>query len=79
MVVHKEDYIAKEDLVRAKLQWIQEGNEGSKFFFDFLKRKVVTDKVLGLWREDGIFEDNQIEIWDMFSCHFKNILFDTTY
>jgi hypothetical protein len=55
MVVHKEDYIAKGDRVRAKLQWIQEGNEGSKFFFDFLKRKVVTDRVLGLGREDGIF------------------------
>ena len=55
MVVHKEDYIAKGDRVRDKLQWIQEGNEGSKFFFDFLKRKVVTYRVLGLGREDGIF------------------------
>jgi hypothetical protein len=48
MVVQKEDYIDKGAQVRDKIQWIQEGNEGSKFFFDFLKRKVVTDRVLGL-------------------------------
>jgi len=54
MVVRKgEDYIARGARIRSRLQWIQEGDEGSKFYFDFLKRKVAADRVLGLRRSDG--------------------------
>lgn len=47
LVVRKgEDYIARGARVRSRLQWIKEG-EGSNFYFHFLKRKVVADRVLG--------------------------------
>jgi len=49
MVVCKgEDYIATVSHVHSQLQWTQEGDEGSKFYFDYLKRKVALDRVLGL-------------------------------
>jgi hypothetical protein len=38
--------------VHAKLQWLQERDEDSEFFFDFLKKKVAADKVLSLRRDN---------------------------
>jgi hypothetical protein len=47
MIVHKgEDYIARGAWVCFRSQWIQDGDEGPKFFFDFLKRMVVANRVL---------------------------------
>jgi hypothetical protein len=73
VVCKEEDYIARGARVRAQLQWIQEGDEGCKFFFDFLKKKVVADRVLGLCRDDGTLEENPTGIRGMFSGHFQNI------
>jgi hypothetical protein len=42
--------------VHARLQWIQKRDEGSKFFFDFLKKKVVADRVFGLCIANGSLE-----------------------
>jgi len=53
------------------LQWIQEGYDGSKLYFDFLKRKVGLDKMFGLHRVDGTFA----YIKCMFSMHFHNIFY----
>jgi hypothetical protein len=47
LVVRREEYIARGASVCARLQWFQEGDESSKFF-DFLKKEVVVDRVLGL-------------------------------
>jgi hypothetical protein len=49
------------------------GRWGSKFFFDFLKKKVVVDRVLGLARLDGSLEEDLVEIRGMFGIHFQNI------
>jgi len=59
--------------VRARLQWIQEGDEVSKLFFDFQKKKVIADRVLGLCRSDGSLEEDLIEIRGLFGDHFHNI------
>jgi hypothetical protein len=49
MVVHKEEYyIARGAQVRSLLQWMQQGDERDKLFFEFLKRKFVADKFIGL-------------------------------
>ena len=39
-----------------RLQWINEGGEGSKFSFDYLKRKVAANKVIGLHRGMDILQ-----------------------
>jgi hypothetical protein len=63
IVVSKhEEYISRGAQVKYRLQWIQKGIEGSKFFLDLLKRKVVFDKVLGLCIEDGTLEEKPLEI-----------------
>lgn len=75
MIVRKgEDYIARGAQIRARLQWLQDGDEGFKFFFNFLKRKVVADRVLGLHRADGSLAEDPTEVKDMFGLHFQNIL-----
>lgn len=67
MAIRKaEDYIARGAKIRARLHWIQEGDEGSKFFFSFLKRKVAADRVIGLRRGDGSITEDPAEIKDMF-------------
>ena len=53
--------------------WIKEGDEGSKFFFNFLKKKVVVEKKIGLCRAHGSLEENPTNICSMFSDHFQNI------
>jgi hypothetical protein len=50
-----------------------EGNEGSKFYFDFLKRKFIANKVLDLHRVDGYLVEDLGEVKGMFSFHFQNI------
>lgn len=72
MVVRKKEYIVRGTWVHAQLQWIHDGDQGSKFF-NFLKKKVVGDKVLSLQRADKTLEESPIEIRGMFSDHFKNI------
>lgn len=63
LIVHRdEEHIPRGARVHAHFQWIQEGNEGSKFFFDFLNKKVVVDKVLGLHRVDGSMEEDPTKI-----------------
>jgi hypothetical protein len=57
-------------------KWIQEGDEGSKFFFDFLKRKVVADRFLVYAERMGLLRRTQQEIQGMFSDHFQNIFSD---
>lgn len=34
----------------------------SKFYFDFLKRKVAVDRMLGLWRVDGSLVEDLVEV-----------------
>jgi len=41
---------------------IQEGDDGLKFFFNFLKKNVVLDRILGLCRDDGSLEENPTDI-----------------
>lgn len=69
----EEEYITREARVYAKLQWIQEGDEVSKIVFDFLKKKVIVDKMLWIHRDDGSLEEDPFGIRGMFSGHFKNI------
>jgi hypothetical protein len=54
-------------------QWIQEGNQGSKLYFDFLKRKVVVNRVLGLHRVNGYLVEDLAKVKGMISSHFQNI------
>lgn len=75
VVRREEESIARGARVRARLQWIQEGDEGSKFFFSFLKKKVVADRVLGLCRVDGSLEEDPTKIQGMFGDHFQNMFF----
>jgi hypothetical protein len=61
------------------LQWIREGDEGSKFYFDFLKKMVVVDRVLGLHRVDESLVEDPTKIKGMFGLHFQfffSICFD---
>jgi hypothetical protein len=51
---------------------IQKGDEGFKFFFDFLKKKVIANRVLGLQRADGSLVEDQKNIRGMFGDHFHN-------
>lgn len=44
-------------------QWINEGNEGCKFYFDFLKQKVVAERVLGLCWVDGSLAEDPVDDW----------------
>lgn len=47
--MHKEEeYIVQGDWTHSHVQWIYEGNEGSNLFFNFIKKKVIVDRVLGL-------------------------------
>jgi hypothetical protein len=55
-----ENYLAKGVLVHSHIQWIQEGDKGSIFYFDFLKQKVAVESVLGLRRTNGSFVEDPI-------------------
>jgi hypothetical protein len=46
MTVRREDDIVRGIWVCSCLRWIQEGDEGSNFYFDFLKRKLAVNKCL---------------------------------
>jgi hypothetical protein len=56
------------------LQWIKEGYEGSKFYFEFLKRKLVADRVLSLHTIEGSLVEDPTKVKDMFGFHFQNII-----
>lgn len=58
----EEDYISRGARFHTILHWIQEGDEGSKFYFIFLKNKVVVDIVLGLHPNDGSLEEDPSKI-----------------
>ena len=72
-LVHSEDCIKICARVCTKLQWINEGYEGSELFSDFIKKKVVSNIVLGLCREDGSLEEDPSMILGMFNDHFQNM------
>jgi hypothetical protein len=61
-VCRGEDYIVRGAQVCSCLSWIQDGDEGSKFFFYFLKRKVVADKVLGCHKDDESFTEDPSKV-----------------
>lgn len=74
MEIHKwKAYISKGAWIRSKLQWIKEGHKGFKFCVDFLKRKVVDNKVLGLFRDNVSLVEDPIKVEGMFGLHFQNI------
>jgi hypothetical protein len=52
-------------LIWAYLQWIQEGDEASKFYFDSLKKNNALKIFSGLWRSNGSLEDDFSEIKKM--------------
>jgi hypothetical protein len=72
LVVQRGKYIVKGARICSRLHWIQEGDKGSgsKFFFDFLKKKVVVDKVLALCRPNGSLQEDPAEIKSMFGLPF---------
>jgi hypothetical protein len=45
----KEEYVARRTRVHSSLQWIQEGDEPSKFYFDSLKNNNnnISEQLLG--------------------------------
>jgi hypothetical protein len=51
---------------------IKRGEESSKFYFDFLKRKVVANGMLRLGRLDGSLVEGPSKVKGMFSSHFQN-------
>jgi hypothetical protein len=73
MIVHKwEEHIAKGIRVHYKLQCIKEGDESSKFYFDFLKKKIVANRVLSLCRVGGSLDEDPSKV-NMSDLHFHNI------
>jgi hypothetical protein len=73
VVCKQDDYIARGAHVHSNIWWIQERDEGSKFYFDFLKKKVGANKVLGLCRVDGSLAKYPSEVRGMLNSHFQNI------
>lgn len=74
MVVHRgEDYIARGVQIHSHLQWIQDGDESSKLFFNLLKRKVVVERVLSLRKEDESLAKDPSTVRGMFGLHLKKI------
>jgi hypothetical protein len=65
--------VARVACVRAHLQMIQVGDEPSKFYFGFLKRKNNVDRVTSLCRHDGSLGEDSSQIKNMFGLHFQNI------
>ena len=66
-----EEYIASGARVCSHIQWIKEGDEGSKLYFDFLKQKVVVNKVLGLPQVDGSLVEDPFEVQGMLVLIFS--------
>jgi hypothetical protein len=46
----------------------------SKFYFDFLKRKLVVDWVLSIRQANDSLAKDPFEIKGMFNSHFQTIL-----
>jgi hypothetical protein len=69
IVEREEVYIDKGAKGHARLQRIREGNESSKFFFDFLKKMVVVNQSA----YDGSLKEDPSKIQGMFRGHFRNI------
>lgn len=72
-LVIRKKYIARGTRIHSLLQWIDKGDVGSKFYFYYLKRKVSSKRVLGLWRDDGSMEEDSSKIRNIFGLHFQNI------
>ena len=72
--MHKEEeYISQGAQMRSCLQLIKEGDEGYKFFFNFINKKEVVNLIIGHYQDDGSLKDNSIDIQGMFRDHFQNI------
>jgi len=67
------EYRAKGVKIKAKLHWIKESDEPSNIYFDFLKRKNASERIMDLKHPNGVLIKGLTKIEEMFRVHFQNI------
>ncbi|XP_057873595.1 uncharacterized protein LOC131079610 [Cryptomeria japonica] len=69
-------YKGKGAQLRARLQWIKDGDRGTKFFFQYLKHKHKMEHISAIKSASGILQTSQTDIMQTFYEHFKNLFID---
>ena len=60
-MLHKEEVCIDQGAqIHSHLQWIQDGDKDSKFFFNFLNKNIVVESVLGLLQVDFHLKKTQM-------------------
>ena len=59
--------------VRARINWINLGDRGSKFFFQTLKKKEARDKICSIRTQDSVVSSQQ-EVLEAFSSFYKELI-----
>lgn len=63
--------------IRAKIQWIKEGNKGSKYFFNYLNYKHKNEKIEAIKDETG-YHTSQAEIINLFHNFYERLFREDT-
>ncbi|XP_062021007.1 uncharacterized protein LOC133737483 [Rosa rugosa] len=59
--------------VRSRLNWLQEGDNNTKFFHAYAKGRGRQNKVEGVFNENGVWCDSMSEVQQAFVEYFSNI------